>query len=251
MGWDVVEIGLKHKLPVRNPYACAEEVSKRLNRNIWLVARNEFINDKNSIHVCNVDGLELIDLGRYKVNDSDNFLKMTVSSSLTEQIIKQDRNLKLSNVECNITDLDNVFELYEIEDVEGDLDIRIFEENVDLDVYVPERWTNWKNSFHDYSSESRNKLLDYKLQILERAEAFGCERVIICADQGPTQLIFDRMNWKADDLLKYTKERNYVRDYSDSDKEEWIDYGKLVEFSELFEHKLKFKKDEFVDIVFL
>lgn len=42
MGWDVEEIGLKHDLPVNDPFATAQEVAKRMNRNIRLVYRNEY-----------------------------------------------------------------------------------------------------------------------------------------------------------------------------------------------------------------
>ena len=31
MGWDVVEIGLRHNLPVDDPFATAQEVAKRMN----------------------------------------------------------------------------------------------------------------------------------------------------------------------------------------------------------------------------
>jgi len=36
MGWDVVQIGLRHNLPVHDPFATAKEVAKRMNRNIRL-----------------------------------------------------------------------------------------------------------------------------------------------------------------------------------------------------------------------
>lgn len=39
MGWDVVEIGLRHNLPVDDPFAIAQEVAKRMNRNVRLVYR--------------------------------------------------------------------------------------------------------------------------------------------------------------------------------------------------------------------
>lgn len=42
MGWDVVQIGLRHNLPVHDPFATAKEVAKRMNRNIRLVCRNEY-----------------------------------------------------------------------------------------------------------------------------------------------------------------------------------------------------------------
>ena len=31
MGWDVVQIGLRHNLPVQDPFATAKEVAKRMS----------------------------------------------------------------------------------------------------------------------------------------------------------------------------------------------------------------------------
>lgn len=39
MGWDVVEIGLKHNLPVNEPFATAQEVAKRMKQNVRLDIR--------------------------------------------------------------------------------------------------------------------------------------------------------------------------------------------------------------------
>ena len=33
MGWDVVQIGLRHNLPVHDPFATAKEVAKRMKIN--------------------------------------------------------------------------------------------------------------------------------------------------------------------------------------------------------------------------
>jgi hypothetical protein len=46
MGWDVVQIGLRHNLPIYDPFAIAKEVAKRMNQNIKLVYRNKYMYDK-------------------------------------------------------------------------------------------------------------------------------------------------------------------------------------------------------------
>ena len=50
MGWDVVQIGLRHNLPVHDPFATAREVAKRMNRNIRLIYENkyEYDSEKNA-----------------------------------------------------------------------------------------------------------------------------------------------------------------------------------------------------------
>jgi hypothetical protein len=42
-----------------------------------------------------------------------------------------------------LEDIEEPFELYEILDDKSDLDIRIFKENIDIDVYIEERWCSW------------------------------------------------------------------------------------------------------------
>ena len=61
MGWDVVEIGLKHNLPVNDPYATAQEVAKRMNQNVWLVYRNEYEYDIAKNVVKEAEGNEFIE----------------------------------------------------------------------------------------------------------------------------------------------------------------------------------------------
>ena len=38
----MVQIGLRHNLPVNDPFATAREVAKRMNQNVRLVYRNEY-----------------------------------------------------------------------------------------------------------------------------------------------------------------------------------------------------------------
>ena len=71
MGWDVVEIGLRHNLPVDDLHATAKEVAKRMNKNIRLVYRNEYEYDKEKNVVREAKGDEFIELGKYEVNNSN------------------------------------------------------------------------------------------------------------------------------------------------------------------------------------
>ena len=64
------------------------------------------------------------------------------------------------------------------------------EENVDLDVDILERWSSWERAFHHSGSE-QEWLRNYRMQIYNRAKLFGCNEVIICSDQGPSECIYD------------------------------------------------------------
>ena len=47
MGWDVVEIGLRHDLPIDDPIAAAEILSERLDANVSVIAECEIVFDEN------------------------------------------------------------------------------------------------------------------------------------------------------------------------------------------------------------
>ena len=76
MGWDVVEIGLKHDLPVNDPFATAQEVAKRMKQNIRLVYRKEYEYDIANNVVSEAKVYELIELGKYEVNNSIDYLNI-------------------------------------------------------------------------------------------------------------------------------------------------------------------------------
>ena len=169
MGWDVVQIGLRHNLPVHDPFATAKEVAKRMERNIKLVYRNEYEYDIEKNIVSEVNEYELIELRKFEVNKSNNYLQMIVSDYQARQIqelvgIEKLRTATFASVfaELILSDLEDSFELYEIEDEE--IYIRIFKENVDLDVSVVERWRMWESAFHP-SSPHRKWLHNYRMQI--------------------------------------------------------------------------------------
>ena len=88
MGWDVVEIGLRHDLPVHDPFATAQEVAKRMKQNIRLVYRNEYEYDMANNIVSTPKGPDLIELGKYDVNNSSDYLEMVVSNYQANQILK-------------------------------------------------------------------------------------------------------------------------------------------------------------------
>lgn len=52
MGWNVVQIGLRHNLPTDDPMATAKEIATRMKQNIRLVARDDyrFDTEKNLVY---------------------------------------------------------------------------------------------------------------------------------------------------------------------------------------------------------
>ena len=146
MGWDVVQIGLRHNLPVNDPFATAKEVAKRMNRNVRLVYRNEYEYDKENNVVREVNGCELIELGKFEVNNSNDYLKMTVSDYQAHQIQEIAGIDKLRQAtfvgewaDSILSDIEgDPFELYEIEDMEKALELSniLFTNNLDRTYFL-------------------------------------------------------------------------------------------------------------------
>ena len=258
MGWDVVQIGLRHNLPVYDPFATAKEVAKRMKKNIILVYRNEYEYDKEKNVVSEVNDYELIELGKFEVNNSNDYLQMTVSDYQAHQIkglvgIDKLRKATFVGEFADLIVSGDSFELYEIEDNEETLDIRIFKENVNLDVSIDGRWYWWEEAFHSTSQEKRKWLHNYRMQIFHQAKMFGCQEVIICSDQGPTELIYDNMDYSADKLkeyarsFQYLKDTNWVEEYK---KEEWKKNAKHITFSSYFQNQLDLSNEDFVEVIF-
>jgi hypothetical protein len=260
MGWDVVEIGLKHNLPVNDPYATAQEVAKRMNQNVRLVYQNEYEYDSANNIVRKAEGYELIELGKFEVNKSKDYLQMIVSDYQAHQILKfvdidklRQATFEGEYAECILDDIEDPFELYEIEDKKECLDIRIFKENVNLDVYVIERWHTWENAFYSSSQEDREWLRNYRMQIYKQAKMFGCQEVIICSDQGPTMEIYDRVNYSSNDLKEYAQSYQYLKDTTwveEWEKEDWKKNAKHIMFSSYFQNQLNLSGKDFVDVIF-
>ena len=258
MGWDVVQIGLRHNLPVHDPFATAKEVAKRMNQNVRLVYRNEYKYDKDNNVVSEVNGYELIELGKFEVNNSTDYLQMTVSDYQKKHIQESVGidNLRKATFVGEFTDLilsGDSFELYEIEDNEETLDIRIFKENVDLDVNIVGRWHWWEEAFHSSSQKNQEWLRNYRMQIYHQAKMFGCQEVIICSDQGPIELIYDNMDYSADNLkeyacsFQYLKDTNWVEKYK---KEEWRKNARHITFSSYFQKQLELADGDFIEVIF-
>ena len=261
MGWDVVQIGLRHNLPVNDPFATAKEVAKRMNRNVRLVYRNEYEYDKENNVVREVNGCELIELGKFEVNNSNDYLKMTVSDYQAHQIQEIAGIDKLRQAtfvgewaDSILSDIEgDPFELYEIEDNDETLDIRIFKENVNLDVCIRGRWHWWEDAFHSSRQEKKEWLHNYRMKIYHQAKMFGCNEVIICADQGPTELIYDNMDYLADNLKEYARSFQYLKDscwVEEYKKEEWKKNAKHITFSSYFHNQLDLSNEDFVEVIY-
>lgn len=259
MGWDVVQIGLRHNLPVESPTETAKEIAERMKRNICLGYRKEYDFNSETEALDWLDYYDFVEIERFKVIDTDDFVFMTITNYQARQIkdslgIEKIRELSKSNDAAKfiLYDIEEPDSIYELEDKDEKMWINIFKENVTLDIYVFERWFNWAREFKE-PDKCREFLMDYRKQVYNQAKIFGCNEVINCADQGPTMAIYDNAHYSVDDLKEYVCSRKYIEESNwlePSKIENWKKYGKQVKFSDFFENKLIFEDEEFVELVF-
>ena len=229
-----------------------------MNRNVRLVYRNEYEYDSVNNIVREADGYELIELGKYEVNNSKDYLQMIATDYQGRQIqelvgIDKLRKATFVGEFADLILRSDPFELYEIEDNEETLDIRIFKENVYFDVNINGRWYWWEKAFHSSSQENREWLHKYRMQIYTQAKMFGCKEVIICADQGPGMLIYDNVNFPADKLKEYAHSYQYLQESTwteVSEKEEWKKHAKHIMFSSYFQNQLDLSSEDFVEVIY-
>ena len=259
MGWNVVEIGLRHNLPVLDPFATAQEVAKRMKRNVRLVYRNEYEYDSANNVVREAKGDEFIELGKYEVNKSNDYLQMIASDYQAHQIQKSAGIDKLRQAifvgeyaDLILDDIEDSFELYEIVASKDNLNIMIFKENVNLDVYVDGRWSCWERAFHSSSQEDWEWLYNYRIQIYHQAKMFGCQEVIICSDQGPTEMIYNNADYSADCLKVYARSFQYLKDlnWGERKQEDWKKNAKQIMFSSYFQNQLNLSNEDFVEVIY-
>ena len=259
MGWDVVQIGLRHNLPVESPIETAKVIAERINLNVCLAYRMEYDYNNETEELDWADHYDLVELEKFKVNESDDYIYLTISNYHAQLIrdslgIEKIKELSKNNetAEMILDDLEEVSPSYKLEDKDEKMWITIFKENVSLDVYMNERWFNWAREFKE-PDECREYLQEYRMRVYDRAKIFGCVEVINCADQGPTMEIYDKADYSADELKEYVRSRMYIEESNwlePAKIEDWKKHGKQIRFSDFFENKLSFKEDDFVELVY-
>ena len=151
----------------------------------------------------------------------------------------------------------NDYQLYTLESEDNEdgnaIEIRIFKETVNLALYAVERWSAWARHFESTDEEHWLRLQEYRMQVYERAKAFGCEQVLYFAGQGPTELIYDDMDKGAEELLAYVHTRRYLDDSSwrePEDQEIWRRDGLHIQYADYFKGNIPWREGVWIEVVF-
>ena len=257
MGADAVNIGLNHTLPVDDPRVLAREIAQRLQWNIKL-GYDSWTKYDEARRLVSETPYNFVELERFVVDESKPFYRLSIPDYqyklIREKIGKS--NLKTMNyssrhLKVEITSNGAPGSLYELEIKEPyDETIYIHKEHIELGVYQTARWFGWIRKFD--SKEDWQLLLNYRLQVAERAKAFGCSQVIFFADQGPSQDIYETIKLSSQEIIQFILNRTYINnanDMSEQEKDEWIKTGKIIQYQDYFEDKIHLKDGEFIDVI--
>lgn len=257
MGWDVVEIGLRHDLPIDDPIAAAEILSERLDANVSVIAECEIVFDENGKKAFAKAACDIAhELKSVRVNDLDECYYLQIPYDKAQEVIDTiDLETLKGNRKVDMV-AEQIFQIfdeaiYNLTNKEKDVDIEVYRENVDLDVYIYPRWTFFENAFRN--QEKKDSLADIRKQIQDRAKIFGCEKIIICADQGPGEFIYDNVSKNANELVRYIEDYEYIGDYEQIEEPNgwsWKEGARHIEYSSYFDGTLELNNDEHIDVVY-
>lgn len=260
MGCDVTTIGLRHDLPIDDPNALAHEVSARLNWNIRLSYWEWLEYDEERRHMS-IKPYTFVEMERFVIDESAPFYNLSIRDYHECIIRKQFSKEELRQINYSEDYVLNIllrddepFELYELESDKSSDDriyIRFFRENVDLDVYQAARWFGWTHYFD--SMGNRQFLHNYRIEVAEQAKVFGCSQVVYFADQGASEYIYERVPLASQEFINYINNRTYLfedKSLSEEDRDEWMKYGKIIQYADYFDGSLKLDKNDFIDIVY-
>lgn len=91
------------------------------------------------------------------------------------------------------------------------------------------------------------------MQIYRQAKMFGCNEVIICSDQGPTEMIYNNADYPADKLKEYARSFQYLNDTTWLEKwkkEDWKKNARHIMFSSVFQNQLDLSDEDFVEVIY-
>lgn len=251
MSVDVMQIGLRHDLPVHDPFATAEVCSKRLKSNIKLLAEDFYRYDEKTNSLGSLEDHDFVELAFFRYDDSEYYSSIIVKGYQRRQLLETVGMEKLKT--ANFLDerakrileeeYDNLYEF------SLDYGVEIYQENVDLWIYVS-KWFSFYEAFCKQDKQWLKWLRKCRKEIQNMAKAFGCKEIIICPDTGIGEDLRYKMDMSSDELLSYVKEMRYLNWMTDDEKEEHRKYARHINYGDYVNGGLHLEDKEWVDIVF-
>ena len=264
MGWDVVQLGLKHDLPIDDPQATAQVLARRMGCDVQVGYYKYCEYDEAEQRVYSIPSA-FVPLGTpHRGGSSAPSLRLVIGNYWADELNQRIAPYGLSEIDFEETRIrsfllegGNDYQLYTLESDDNEdgnaIEIRIFKETVNLALYAVERWSAWARHFESTDEEHWLRLQEYRMQVYERAKVFGCEQVLYFADQGPTELIYDDMDKGAEELLAYVHTRRYLDDSSwiePEDQEIWRRDGLHIQYADYFKGNIPWREGVWIEVVF-
>ena len=264
MGWDVVQLGLKHDLPIDDPQATAQVLAHRMGCDVQVGYYKYCEYDEAEQRVYSIPSA-FVPLGTpHRGGSSAPSLRLVIGNYGADELNQRIAPYGLSEIDFEETWIrsfllegGNDYQLYTLESEDNEdgnaIEIRIFKETVNLALYAVERWSAWARHFESTDEEHWLRLQEYRMQVYERAKAFGCEQVLYFAGQGPTELIYDDMDKGAEELLAYVHTRRYLDDSSwrePEDQEIWRRDGLHIQYADYFKGNIPWREGVWIEVVF-
>ena len=260
----MVQLGLKHDLPIDDPQATAQVLARRMGCDVQVGYYKYCEYDEAEQRVYSIPSA-FVPLGTpHRGGSSAPSLRLVIGNYWADELNQRIAPYGLSEIDFEETWIrsfllegGNDYQLYTLESDDNEdgnaIEIRIFKETVNLALYAVERWSAWARHFESTDEEHWLRLQEYRMQVYERAKVFGCEQVLYFADQGPTELIYDDMDKGAEELLAYVHTRRYLDDSSwiePEDQEIWRRDGLHIQYADYFKGNIPWREGVWIEVVF-
>lgn len=223
MGWDIVAIGLKHSLPIDNPFEIAEKFAPFFENPIEIGYYIEWKYDIQHKLIYRSESFN------WKVLSTINSVKK--GKPIKMQIIGRCANIIYEHLnkrieKFNFIDQDdydwfldpilNEYCLYEFDAPDRCIGLRVFSEIVEFDLNIHLRWSVFQDLFREPYQKVKNVIDPLRDYIKKQSEIAGCNSIFYFPNQGYGERLMDEMNHPSDVWINYMNSREC---YKTSDME--------------------------------
>lgn len=245
MGWDIVTIGIRHKLPITNPIETTKILSPLIDGIISIGYYQNIEHNENENTVCRINDkwkeLTSFDAGRkgqkYLFEIKNEYVKQVFLQVASIDNVSFDDYTKEMFLVKVIDESDVLYELScDVRPSKYYDGIRLYKENVDFSRNFGLRWFSLEGIFRKpYEGECKRALDEFRKAIFEQSRVCGCDCAYYFPDQSYGELLWNAISKSSDDWISYLKSRRYIDDdqnYVFFDIKDYISGERLLEPSE-------------------
>lgn len=210
MGWDLVAIGLNHKLPLNNPSAIAECLGPLFKSPIEIGYYKEWEYDPKTKMINRPDKYEWKTISILNQKGESIPAKLTIDNKSAQNIfLSLNKSVSVNNfrdaadydwfMECVL----NPYCLYQLESADGDKWVRIFREIFEFEINIYFRWFQFTHLFYDYSPQNIGLIENLRDYIHWQCKLTGCTKIYLFPDQDYGDSLYDKINLTSEEWLKF------------------------------------------------